>query len=231
MQADMASQHTASTDWLDRYGNLAKIDDPAWNRIVRTARQVDYRPDQPIFRDGEACQYYLLVVSGSVKVRKISPDGHEIVLYHVKAGQTCELTTTCLLGGQRYVAEAVAETPSRVVLIAKNQFQEAMATIPDFREFVYRSLDKGMGDLVNLVEDVAFGRMNQRLAHYLISNNDQSTVAITHQELAVELGSAREVISRLLKNFERQNWVRLHRGKIEIIDPDALSKLASSQSE
>jgi CRP/FNR family transcriptional regulator, anaerobic regulatory protein len=221
-----AMSDAQSSDWLKIFTALGAISDPVWRKIVKSAQHIRLPAGARIFRDGEACQYYLLVVEGSVQVQKTTSDGHEIVLYHVNAGQTCELTTSCMLGGKKYVADAIANTPIHVVLISKEHFIEAMGNLPAFREFVYSSLDKGVTDMVSLVENVAFGHLDQRLAHQLIERRaEQNLVMATHQDFARELGTAREVISRMLKEFERNDWVKLHRGWIEIKDEPALKAL------
>lgn len=215
-----------SGDWLKIFAALGAIDDPVWQKIAASVQHIHLPAGARIFRDGEACQYYLLVIEGSVQVQKTTIDGHEIVLYHVNAGQTCELTTSCILGGKRYVADAVANTPVHVVLISKEQFNEAMSNSPPFRAFVYSSLDKGVTEMVALVEAVAFGHTDKRLAQHLIERREShNLVRATHQDIARELGTAREVVSRMLKSFERNGWVKLHRGWIEIKDEPSLKTL------
>lgn len=219
-----------SNDWLRIFSTLGAIRDPAWLKVSTSAHHIRLPAGAWIFREGEPCRHYLLVIEGSVQVQKTTPDGHEIVLYHINAGQTCELTTTCLLGGGGYVADAVANTPVHVVSITKEHFNQAMSDSPAFREFVYASLGKGVTDMVSLVEDVAFGHMNRRLAQQLVERGeDDNLVRATHQEIARELGTAREVISRLLKEFEHNGWVTLHRGWIEIRDEPALKDLIKNR--
>lgn len=215
-----------SDDWLKVYTALGAIGDAAWRRVLQSVRHLHLPAGAPVFRDGEACQYYLLVIEGSVRVRKTTPDGHEIVLYHVDAGGTCELTTVCMLGGKHYAADAVAAAPVHVVLIPRDEFQSAVNASPAFRDFVHSSLDKGVGDLIALVEAVAFGHIDQRLAGYLLAcPGVDGRIEATHQEIAHELGTAREVVSRALKHFEHTGWVRLHRGWIEVVDATALRGL------
>jgi CRP/FNR family transcriptional regulator len=221
---------TQSDQWMNAYAALGAISDPAWRKIAEAVHHQWFTEGARIFRDGESCQYYLLVVEGSVQVQKTTRDGHEIVLYHVNAGQTCELTTSCMLGGEKYVADAVAMTPVHAVLISKGQFNEAVLNSPDFRKFVYASLDKGVAELVSLIETVAFVHVDKRLAQQLIERRDtHNRVTATHQDIARELGTAREVVSRMLKHFEHLGWVKLHRGWIEIINESALESLLKSR--
>jgi CRP/FNR family transcriptional regulator len=221
---------TQYSRWLNAYAALGSISDPVWRRIANAVQHQWYPAGERIFRDGESCRYYLLVVEGSVQVQKTTRDGHEIVLYHVNAGQTCELTTSCMLGGEKYVADAVAMTPVHAVLISKEQFNEAVLNSPDFRKFVYASLDRGVAELVSLIETVAFVHVDQRLAQQLIELRDtHNLVKATHQDIARELGTAREVVSRMLKHFEHFGWVKLHRGWIEIVNESALETLCKTK--
>jgi CRP/FNR family transcriptional regulator, anaerobic regulatory protein len=214
--------------WLGSFPALYNITDTAWQDVAESARLITVQAGMPLYRDREACENYLVILDGSVRVQKLAASGQVITLYHLEAGQSCELTTTCLLGGASYPAEAVAETQVRAALIPKTEFLEAMFNAPQFRDFVFSSLDRGINDLITLVEQVAFGHMDGRLAHCLVSRaGAKKRLRVTHMALAEELGTAREVVSRLLKEFERQGWVRLHRGWIEIGDLHSLRALAS----
>ena len=214
-------------DFLEKYPALQEFCDLAGNKLVEAMRVITVQPGMSLYQHGQACENYLLILSGSVRVQKLSEKGQVITLYHLVAGRACELTTTCLLGGKNYPAEAVAETEVQAILIPKADFQEALAQVPNFRHFVFSSIDKGMTDLIGLLEDVSFGRMDCRLARRLLQlADDTHPIVVTHQALAEELGTAREVISRLLKGFEHHGWVSLHRGRIEIIDWQYLRSLA-----
>lgn len=222
----MGTQH--SIRWLDAYAALASIDDPAWRQSAGAAWQLRLPAGARLFRDGERCRHYLLIATGSVQVRKTTGDGHEIVLYHVDAGQTCTLTTACMLGGACYVADAFAMTPVHAVLLSREQFDAALLGSPGFRRFVYDSLGKGIAALVSLIGTVAFVHVDSRLARQLIAQRDaDGCVHATHQEIARELGTAREVVSRVLKHFEQRGWVKLHRGWIEITDLVALETVSN----
>lgn len=220
----MAQENAAQ--YFQLFPALAAITDPAWIRVMQMARFITLPAEATLFRGGAACENYFLVLEGIVKVRKVSESGHEIILYRIEAGKVCELTTSCLLADADYPADAVAESDARVLLIPKVHFYEAMSGSPEFRKFVFSSLDQGMHELVQLIEEVAFGHMDHRLAcHLLDLAGQQKIVTGTHYDLAVGLGTAREVVSRLLKEFEHRGWVRLHRGRIEIIDQEALREL------
>ncbi len=212
---------------FEKYPVLREFHHLGDSDLVDAMKLITVRPGMSLYQHGQACENYLLILSGSVRVQKLSEKGQVITLYHLVAGRACELTTTCLLGGKNYPAEAIAETEVHAILIPKADFQQALAQIPDFRNSVFSSIDKGMNDLIGLLEDVSFGRMDSRLARRLLQLADAAhPIAVTHQALAEELGTAREVISRLLKGFERQNLVSLRRGHIEIVERQHLRDLA-----
>jgi CRP/FNR family transcriptional regulator len=218
--------------WVKQFPQLRNLDDPAWRRILDASRVVVMPPNTRIFRDGGACQNYMLVLKGTIRVQKASEGGREIVLYRVEAGQGCVLTTSCLLAGvDRYPAEGVTESEVTAVVIPVDRFEDGLAHSAGFRQFIFSTYGRRLTELITLVEAVAFGRLDVRLAHSLLRHaGSANQLAITHQDLAVELGTAREVISRQLKEFERRHWVKLSRGRIEIQDRDALHELSVTRT-
>jgi len=216
-------------DWLNSYPELKQIQDTAWHSTVGKAMRMQVKRGSVLFRDGDACNGYVLVVNGSVRVQKIDPQGHEIVLYRVEEGQSCMLTTTCLLAKQSYPAEGVAETDVDLVLLPLDAFDAALSESPSFRQFVMANIGYRISDLMMLLEDVAFGRKDVRLASFLLKNATQNgdVLELTHRELAVELGTAREVVSRLIKDFERKGLVSLGRNKVTILQIDLIRDVAN----
>ncbi|MDX8410491.1 MAG: Crp/Fnr family transcriptional regulator [Mariprofundaceae bacterium] len=210
----------ANTDWLKNFPQLQENTDKAWQLASKKAMRMQVKKDSVLFRDGDACNGYVLVVSGSVRVQKIDSQGHEIVLYRVEDGQNCMLTTTCLMGSQHYPAEGIAETDVDLVLLPIDVFDSALSESPAFRRFVMASIGHRISDLMMLLEDVAFGRKDVRLASFLLKNSNANgdVLEFTHRQVAVELGTAREVVSRLIKDFERKQLVRLGRNQITIQD-------------
>ncbi|HTH17071.1 MAG TPA: Crp/Fnr family transcriptional regulator [Magnetospirillum sp.] len=178
-----------------------------------------------LFQDGSECQAYVLVLDGSVRVQKVSENGREIVLYRVEAGQSCVLTTNCLIAREDYAAQGIAETDIRALVLPAATFRALLAKSEAFRDFVFSAYATRIGDLLMLIEEVAFGRIDVRLAGWL-RQRAGSAIRVTHQEVAVELGTAREVISRQLKEFERRGWVALGRGRIEVTDAAGLATLS-----
>ncbi len=219
-------------DWLRTVPQLGSSPEPRLQRFLSSAQFIKYHSGEHVFRDDDPCARFLLVLSGAVRVQKVTRSGHEIVLYHLGPGQACELTTTCLIGGKAYPAEAVADNDTCVASWPREVFNDVLAHSGDFRQFVFPYLQKGVTELITLIEDVAFGHMDVRLAHcLLLMAGTRDSVDATHHDLAAELGTAREVVSRLLKEFERHSWVKLRRGHIDIINKAALRELTEKHAE
>lgn len=211
--------------WLEHFPALQNIDSPGWHNACEQAGEISLPANQPVFHTGDACRQFLLVLDGSVRVQKLSESGREIVLYRVEPGQSCILTTACLLGNNPYQAEAFTETAVRAVVIPAKAFERALDDSKQLREFVFEGYGQRLTELLMLIDAISFGRLDCRLAERL-TRATSSLLRITHQQLARELGTAREVISRTLKEFEHRGWVKLGRGSIEVIDPEQLKNLS-----
>jgi CRP/FNR family transcriptional regulator, anaerobic regulatory protein len=177
-----------------------------------------------IFDEDQSCQGFPLLLAGSIRVIKASPNGRELQLYRVSPGESCILTSSCLLSHATYHARGVAETDSELVALSPATFRQLVSTHESFREYIFGLFSERLTDLMQLVSAVAFQKLDQRLATLLASKS--SPVHATHQALADELGSAREIVSRLLKNFADQGLVKLGREQIEITDAAALKKFS-----
>jgi CRP/FNR family transcriptional regulator len=183
-----------------------------------------------VFGPGQPPQNYLLLINGTVRVHQLSESGREIVLYRVQAGESCAMTTACLIGDDVYQAEGVAETPVQAVVLPREAFDEAISKSPEFRRFVFAALSSRMTHLFKLIEEVAFSRIDVRLAQRLLElAGDGDRVVMTHQQLASELGTAREVISRQLTEFQRRGLLATARGELTLLDRAALRRLANGQ--
>ena len=215
-------------NWQQSFPQLSKINDAVVNNLMDNAGTINMPAKTTAFHQGDACSNYLLILSGSIKVMTRSENGREIVLYRLGDGDSCVLTTSCLFGNARYPAEGISETDVTALAIPAARFNDAVQHSKPFREFVFSSFSSHLGSLIALVEEVAFGKLDIRLARHLLKLcSDNTSLETTHQQLATELGSAREVISRQLKDFESRGWLKLHRGSIEILDKQALEGTAS----
>jgi len=222
-------QTPAHTDWTSQFPGLAGMEAPVRARLRAESAVVSVPKGTVIFGPGKAPENLLLLLSGTVRVHQTSESGRDIVLYRVSAGESCVLTTACVLAYEDYLAEGVAETDIQAVAIPRRVFEELIAESPVFRRFVFTAYSRRITDLFFIIEEIAFRRMDIRLAQKLVElPAPNSAIATTHQDLAAELGTACEVISRQLKEFERRGWVELARGEIRITDRDALKRLQSA---
>ena len=177
-----------------------------------------------LFDVQQPCQGFPLVIAGTIRVVKPSVNGRELPLYRVVAGESCIITTSCLLGHADYNARGIAETETSLVLLPRELFDQLLDQ-PAFRSFVFHLFAERVADLMQLIEEVAFRKLDQRLAGLLLGKG--KSIHATHQQLADELGSVREMVSRLLKAFAEQGLVRLGREQVEILDPAGLRRLAA----
>lgn len=209
------------------FPHFARLDPDSAQMLGVAARVVTIPAGTILFQDGAECSNYVLVVDGSIRVQKVAENGREIVLYRVERGQSCVLTTNCLIARDDYSAEGIAESEVTALILPASTFRALLAKSETFRDFVFSAYAARISDLLMLIEEVAFGRIDMRLSAWLRQHADAAgEVKATHQDIAVELGTAREVVSRQLKDFERRGWLALHRGRIEVRDRAGLSALS-----
>ncbi len=216
-------------NWTSNFPGLQKLPPEIVDHLVGASRVVHLPMGTRIFGPGQAPDAFILLIRGTVRVQQVSDTGREIVLYRVSAGESCALTTACLLGYEDYQAEAIAETNVEAVAIPRATFDDLIARSTDFRRFVFTAFSHRVTDLFRVIEEVAFSRVDVRLAQRLLERaNPQGHIDLTHQQLAAELGTAREVISRQLNEFQRRGWISTSRGAIDIARPEELRHLATA---
>ncbi len=191
------------------------------SKIIAHYPAVTLPADHQVFAQGHICENYIVVTSGSVKVFARSEDGREIVLYRIQPGEVCVLTTACIMGNTRYSAEAITETDVTAHIISQKNFNQLLAESEIFRQFVFNNFGHRLSDLMLQIEQIAFDSIEKRIRQFIGSKADKGeTLHITHQAIAVEIGSAREVVSRGLKSLEKKGIVELHRGSIKILESE-----------
>ena len=199
--------------------------------LIKLERTVEYKSlniDQIAYEPGWKCQYFFMCLEGKTRVFKRSESGREILLYHVKQGETCVLTTSCLLSGQHFPANSIAEQETQLAAIPAQTFNELLSSSEIFRQFVLNNYGHMLSSLITLVDQVAFDRIDQRLAKHLLALADKDGVILrTHQALALDLASVREVISRQLQDWESRGVLVTKRGRVEIINSDFLANITS----
>lgn len=218
-------------DWTERFTGLARLAPELRAKLVAESRVATVPKDTVIFGPGKAPENLLLLLEGTVRVQQTSENGREVFLYRVSAGESCVLTTACLLAYEDYSAEGIAETDLRAVLVPRATFDELIARSPEFRRFVFTAYSRRITDLFTVIEEIVFRRVDVRLAQKLLQMAaPDGHLDATHQSLALELGSAREVISRQLQEFQRRGWVRLGRGAVQITGRAGLEALAAERA-
>ena len=211
---------------LGFYPALAGLPDAALARLLAPSAAMHVPAGTEIFSEHQPCRGFPLLLEGSIKVVKLAASGRELVLYRVAPGGSCIITSSCLLGRSDYNARGIAETPLSLLAIPAPDFAALLVEHPPFRDFVFHLFAERIAELMQLVEEVAFARLDQRLAKALLAKNG-TVLGITHQQLADELGSVREIVSRLLKGFAAQGLVALGREQVTLLDRDGLQKIAA----
>jgi len=208
---------------------LAAADDAALERLLENARIVKLDHDRFVFHAGDLCQAFLVLLDGEVRVQLTSANGREVTLYRIGSGGSCILTTSCLLSDENYPAEAIAESDVEALAIPAASFQSALESSQWFRRFVFDGFSTRLASVIQKFEQIAFTAVEVRLAVLLLDLERNGVATITHQDIAVELGTAREVVSRQLKRFESEGWVRLGRGQVSLIDRARIEALAGGR--
>src|SRR5574343_1180215 len=211
---------------LKLYPALADLSATDLDALLDPGRQMTLPAGSQIFAEHQPCQGFPLVVEGSIKVLKQAPSGRELLLYRVRPGGSCIISSSCLLGHSDYNARGIAESSLTLLALPIPAFTELMLSHAPFRDFVFHLFAERIGELMQLVEEVAFARLDQRLAKLILARNE-ATLNVTHQQLADELGSVREIVSRLLKGFASQGLVSLGREQVAVVDREGLEKLAT----
>ncbi len=176
-----------------------------------------------VFTEGTGCGKIGFVDSGVVRVYKLSETGREITLYRLGAGESCILSMSCALSNPIHQASAVVEEDATLLTLSMADFQQLVERSHEARNYVFAQFALRLSDVMLLVEEVVFRRMDERLADLLHSlTRHTALIHKTHEELAAELGTAREVVSRTLKEFERKGWIQLSRGTITVVHRNQL---------
>ena len=217
-----------TNNWRQILPDLEKSADKTTAQLLDNSSIISLTENSTVFQQGDACKNYLIVLDGKVQVFTGAENGREIVLYHLYQGDSCVLTTSCLFGNKNYPAEGKTKTAVTALAIPVDQFNIALQQSAAFRAMVFAAFSSHLSDLITLIEEVAFGRLDVRLAKHLLDNCSDDVLTATHQNIATELGSAREVISRQLKELESKGFIQINRGFIKIIDEAALQDIANS---
>lgn len=216
-------------DWTERFQGTAALPRSVRDRLLKEARIVEMPKGAQVFGPANVPDSLFFLYDGRIRVSQSSDTGRDIVLYRVDAGESCVLTTACMLAEEAYNAEGMAETDITAIVLPKLAFDRLVAEEEAFRKFVFAAYSRRLIDLLRVVDDVAFGHMDVRLAERLLTlAGEFKEISTTHQQLASELGTAREVVSRILQDFQKREMIAQSRGHILLLDKQALKERAAS---
>jgi CRP/FNR family transcriptional regulator len=212
-----------STLLADLYPSLAQVQ-PSPDNPASGLAPIEVPPNTVLFDENAVCRGFPLVLQGEIKVSRNSGDGRSLELYRVVPGELCLVSSASLFRAEPLSAFGVTTKASTLMLITPDLFRHWLET-PAFRNDILGLFAERMADLTSLIDAVAFHKLDRRLAAALLGRGQQ--VNVTHQTLADELGTVREIVTRLLRRFEREGWVSLGREQIQIVNPNALRLLVS----
>jgi CRP/FNR family transcriptional regulator len=201
------------------------------SQVAREFRQAAYYTRIPagkdIFLEGDAVEAIALLLSGKVRVYKIGEQGREITLYSFGPGESCILTANAIMNQQTFPAVALVESEAEAIMVPAETFRDWMRRYEEWRNFLFDLLSQRLASVMGIVDEVVFHRMDARIAALLLRRTEQgSVIQMTHQEIAAELGTSREVVSRILEGFDAAGLISSSRGQIEILDAAELEERA-----
>ena len=213
---------------LDELPDLIPILDQAdadfMHELKRHATKITLPAGTSVCHQGNTCEHLPIILEGRARVFKISENGREITLYRIARGESCVLTASCIMSDLTFPAIAVTEQTSDALIIPASCVTRWFEEFPVWRQFIFHMVSLRLSSILTVIEEVAFQRMDSRLANYLLNaSGEDGIIHTTHQQIADELGTAREVITRLLRDFEADGNIALQRGLIRLLDKDSLT--------
>lgn len=201
-------------------------DDSLHERFMQSASLVKLEKDQYVCHEGRVCSHLALIIRGSAKVFKLGENGRQITLYRVGPGESCILTASCILSDQPFPACAVCETEIEAVVIPASEVRAWLTDSSAWRDYLFGLLSRRLSNIISVIEEVVFRRMDRRIAAYLCQNvsDPETPLHTTHQEIASDLGTSREVVSRILKDFDGSGLIHVGRGSISLLNRDGLTE-------
>lgn len=201
---------------------LPHISDPLLLEEIEKYGKIQvFEPGQSIIEPGQYIKIVPIILEGSIKVMRTDEEGHDLFLYYIESGDTCAVSLTCCSTSNPSDIKAVAEEKTKVLGIPVRKHEEWMNEFRQWKNFVAQTYQKRFQEMLMAIDDIAFKRMDERLLKYLIvkaKQIDTLELSMTHQQVASEMGTSREVISRLLKQLEKRKLVELGRNKIYVRD-------------
>lgn len=215
-EKDLSELKSLLLDYPDLTENA---DAQCWDMLA-DAKLQSFEASTILFHENMVCEHFMLIVEGCIRVFKESNEGREVTLYRVEPGQLCIHNLNSLVDGIQYPIIARAEKPMRGLVISRVAFKKALDESPSFRNYVLRTLTGRLSHMADLISGFAFDRLDLRVACWLHEQFERSCsrpIKVTHSDVADELGTTREMISRILKDFEHKRCIQLARGKIHLV--------------
>jgi len=193
-----------------------------------SAQQIEIDNNTVIFKSGDPCGAFLILISGQIRVEITTKSGRDLQLYRMQENDTCIITTSVLLNHENYYARAITESAVKAIIISADDFHKALSLSHDFSRYVLTGYSQRMSALITLLDRIASKDINYELSNFLLEKvNKEHQVELTQKEIAREVGTVREVISRKLSVLEGQGVVKVQRGKITVLDIEFLQKMVS----
>lgn len=217
---------------IDGLFPFLRRDDPQFRqRFLRSASLTRLGKGVTVCREGMQCGSLALLLSGSTRVFKLGESGREITLYRIGPGGSCILTASCIVNEQPFPALAVTETEVEALTVPTAEVRRWLDLSPAWRGYLFSLISERLGDVISIVEEVAFKRVDRRICSYLLEHavpgeESPGVLSTTHQKIASDLGTSREVVSRILKDLEGRHAIAVSRGSIRLLDPRALRSKA-----
>jgi CRP/FNR family transcriptional regulator len=221
------------SEWRAAAAVLPFLADPAaevTRAFVAQATLMRFPAAATVFEEGDLCSAFAILAEGQVRVFKIGETGREITLYRFARGESCILTASCILSERQFPAIAIVEEPAEAFVVPHTVFQRWVDTHPQWRDYVFQLLSRRLATVMAVLDEVAFRRMDARIAELLLARlgPDGAPLVLTHQQIAAELGTSREVVSRILADFAASGLVQVGRGSVAVLDRAGLQRRAAS---
>lgn len=189
---------------------------------------VAFKAGDVLFKPNDSCRLFLILIEGSIRVELTSKTGRLITLYRMCSGESCVLTTSALLNNEKYYAQGIAETDITAVAIPANDFRQLLQLSPTFSQFVLNDYAKRVTSIVTLIDKMAARDVLSEVSEFLLSHQKDNTVVATQADIAMDIGSAREVVSRKLAILESKGLIQRERGRIVLHDCPSLVEITES---